>query len=505
MNKIAPKSSPLENQIVPSAQYQQSDCAVSLDRELFERPLNDSGNAERLIQRFGTEIIYVHNKGWHYWDEKRWKKDTDNAQVTRFAKLVAELVREEASSWSLEELADVIAKQKGLSYAAAQKKAARRIEEHIAWGVSSGNQYKISAMLKVCSSLHRISPDELDTDDYLLCVENGTLELNSEGYEKEGYVVLRGHRRNDKITMLAGAEFDPEATCPKFSGFIATIITDPELACFVQRCIGYMLTGDISEQCFFIFYGDGANGKSTIMEVIAALLGELACTLPTSSIQHNARAAGSATQDLTMLPGIRYARVSESESDMRLSASFVKNLTGGEPITARAVYKDYFTFSPKAKLIIATNNLPTIKGGDYGIWRRIYTIPFNTIILPEERNPYLKQELLEELPGILNWALDGYRMWKDEGSLNPPSSVRQATMDYQADQDPVGEYLNERIERHQNSRISAREMFENYCRWCEDNSLDHLNQTLFGTEAKEKGYSKVKSGIKYYVGVRFRA
>lgn len=475
----------------------------NLDCRLFYLEENDQGNALRLIERYGEDLMYVPTKDWFVWDGRRWVPDMEAQLVNKLAHKVAAQIKTEAEAIDIDLLTQKIAEQDGLSNKKAREEAFLAIKRHKKWGVFSGNQAKISPMIKASQPYLSTRISNLNEDNYLLCVENGTLELRAKEMERNGYVRKRAHSREDKITCLVNAKYDPEATYPAWEKFLIQILPDEETRLFVQRFMGCMITGDISEQCLCVFYGDGANGKSTMMEVLAVVMGDYAKSLPITSLLHaDRKGGGDATPDLARLPWTRYLRTSEPEAGAKLSVSLIKQMTGGEPMTVRALRKDFIEFMPQFKIIMAFNNKPNITGGDHGTWRRIKMVPFTMQIAEKDKDPHLKEKLLEERSGILNWLLDGYRMWRDQKGLNAPASVLEATDEYRDEQNHITVYIRDRITHCEGQKIQANKLYGDYCEWCQNNGIQAYTLALFGRIVVERGLKKIKNGVIYYTNVK---
>lgn len=475
----------------------------TIDKELSNLERNDYGNAQRLIRRYGNQLIHVTGKGWFVWDGRSWRYDADGMQARIYAHKVAKAVQNEVASMDVSEILKELVEQQRAPYSKAYEAAYKKIEGHRRWATASGNQARIRAMLTEAAPYISVSVKDLDKEDTLVSVGNGTLDLAAKGMETSGYVRLRPHHPDDKITALADVDFDANANAPLWDNFLKVILPDETLRLFVQRYFGYCLTGDQAEQCLCLFYGGGANGKSTLMDVIAEIMGDYSKTLPFASLLHDdKKRGGEASPDLARLPGARYVRASEPDAGVRFSESLIKNVTGGEVITTRMLNKDFFEFRPQFKLVLAFNNRPIIRGGDHGIWRRLMMVPFDVVIPKDEQDQHLKEKLLEEKSGILNWMLDGYRMWKETG-LNSPDIVQSATQEYRDEQDPLRVFLSDCLIPHAGSTVQATRLYDLYGRWCSQNGYDPLKQAMFGRLVAERGFKKVKLGTYFYKDVAF--
>lgn len=378
----------------------------------------DQGNGERLVARHGQDLRYCHLWGkWLVWDGRRWAVD-DTADIERRAKATIRAIYAEAAAIVGDDEAS---------------KAQRRALA--GWAGKSESRGKLEAMIKQAASEPgvTVAPDDLDRNPWLLNVLNGTLDLRTGQ--------LHPHNRADLITKLCPVEYDPAAGAPTWGAFLARIMDGKgDLVTFLQRAIGYSLTGSIRERVFVIAYGEGDNGKTTLLETVQALLGDYASRTPTETLM--LRRDGNIPNDLARLKGARFVFASEVEKGRRLAVSLVKDMTGGDTITARFMRAEFFEFRPEFKLWLATNHKPVIKDTNQAIWRRIRLVPFAVSIPKAEQDKKLPEKLLAELPGILAWAVRGCLDWQRDG-LGEPAEVAQATDEYRAESDELAAWLAE--------------------------------------------------------------
>jgi len=326
----------------------------------------------------------------------------------------------------------------------------------------------------------------------VLNVNNGTIDL------KTGK--LRPHDSNQKLSKIVPIDYDPTAKCPRWSSFLYRVMDDDDdMIDFLQRAVGYTLTGDVGGQCLFFTHGMGANGKSVFLEVLLQLLGEYGTNTRAETIMQT-RNTG-IPNDIARLVGKRFVGVSEIELGQKMAESLIKDLTGGDTISARFLHKEYFDFKPEFKLWIRGNHKPNIRGTDDGIWRRIHLIPFDVQIPVAERDGSLPDKLREELPGILRWAVDGAIAWLQDG-LRVPEKVCAATNEYRNDMDRLSDFIAERCVVDPSCSAFAGALFSSYKEWCEESGERYTSQTAFGSALGERGYLKKKiNGRIKYVGI----
>jgi putative DNA primase/helicase len=422
--------------------------------------LTDTGNAQRLVHLFGEDLRNCTLWGrWLVWDGKRWRID-DTAAVWRLAKETVASIYGEAKRAGDEDRRMELAK----------------------WAMQSERLNRIDAMIKLASSDENIviTPDSLDSDHFLLNVNNGTVDL------KTG--VLREHCRDDLITKLAPVDYDASAKMERTFAWLREIMEDSkELIEFLKRMIGYSLTGDIREQILPICYGTGANGKSTLLGLIQDMLGDYATSTSTNTLM--VKRGDTIPNDLAALNGARFVTAMEVEDGQRFSESLVKQLTGGDVISARFMRGEFFTFKPKFKIWMAVNHKPMIRGTDNGIWRRIRLVPFNVSIPEAEQDKTLSARLREELSGLLAWAVEGCLEWQREG-LGVPDAVKDATSTYKNEMDIIGQFISECCFLDESASVRSSNLFEAWCGWAQKNGEHQRNNKWFSNVLAEKGYQK---------------
>lgn len=431
--------------------------------------LTDLGNARRFVAIHGGDIRYCYLWAkWLVWDGKRWKVD-DRGAVIRKAKETIMAIYQEAAKTQDESQRKDLAKH----------------------GLKSEAEGKILAMIGLAESEPGIPivPDDMDRDPWLFNVPNGTLNLKSGE--------LLPHTRENLLTKISPVEYRPETPCPFWQDHLKRIFQGNEnLISFVQIALGYSLAGITDERAMFICYGRGHNGKTTTMEIMADILGDYAVRTPTESIL--IKREGAIPNDLAKLKGGRFVYCSETEEGKRLAESLIKDLTGGDTISARFMRGEWFTFRPEFKLWLSTNHRPVIRGTDDAIWARLRLIPFNFQFPEQERIPRsrLWEKITPELPGILAWAVQGCKDWRQFG-LFQPDEVKMATQSYRVEMDILGKFLDERCCINKRAEIAAKELYGAYSKWCEENGERGVSQRVFSVRLTEKGFQNQRTRAGY--------
>jgi putative DNA primase/helicase len=370
----------------------------------------------------------------------------------------------------------------------------------VKWALQSESHYRLEAALSLAKSTLPIADagDCWNSDICLLGVPNGVVDLRTGR--------LRPAKQKDRITMYARAPFDPAAQCPRFERFLAEVfLEDVELIAFVQQAIGYCLTGSVTEQCLFLCYGQGANGKSTLLEVIRYILGDYAHNLPFSAFELQGNRSPSA-HELAGLVSKRFVTSVETNESVRLNEGRVKALTGGDCITARFLYGEYFTFEPTGKFWLAFNHKPQVGDTSHGFWRRVRLIPFYAEFREGAKDPQLLARLRDEGPGILAWAVRGCLLWHANG-LPVPRAIEAATKDYRDESDPVAEFIEERYERCPDGFVESSVLHANYAAWADANGAEPLDRRTLGNRLRAIGLVSARAGhtrVRGWAGIRER-
>lgn len=491
-------------------------------------PLNDIGNARRLLRWHGADMLIVKGIGPHCWTGTHWSPDGAAEAFQRYAQQTSELIADEAWHLALSRPdAETMMKAKELEAIPeedldadqrATMAAAKLIKGSInkmrgarrKFSISSGNTSKIAGMQNQAAPLITVEPDAMDVEAMAINVRNGTLRIDGPVWDAEDdgkrasyRLRLDPHSRGDRIAKICAAEYDPDAQAPRWLAFIERFQPNPEIRRFLQQWVGVSLTGR-PMQHFVFHYGLGANGKSTAMEVWAKIAGSYATSLPAEAITGDMQRRGDqATPEFTRLVGARMVRCAELPRGQGIKESVLKMLTGGEAMPVRNLHQPFFDLHPICKAQGSGNDRPPIGGVDEGIWRRMKLVPWTVQIPEAERRDMdvVMAEFMGEAPGILNWMLAGLVDYLQEG-FYVPAEIRAATDDYRDDMDPVGSFLRACVENKLESTVTARAMFKAYEAWCNANSVRRFAETTFAKIMLQKGVRKTNGRIREYCDVR---
>ena len=423
--------------------------------------MTDSGNAHRLLDKFGNIIRYSYNrKKWYYWDGKVWRLD-DLGEIKKLADIICEDIKKEGF----------------------QEQDEKTQADMLKWANKTASSRGKEAMIKECQHLQEIpaSPDVFDSYmEYLNC-QNGIVNLRTGE--------LLPHDSNFLMTKICYAEYDVSASEPKqWLQFLDDVTSgNKELQDYIQRSLGYSLTGSTREQCAYFLYGMGNNGKSTFLDTVADVLGGYAANTQPETIMMKKWSDGGALSDIARLKSARFVTSEEPTEGVRLNEGLLKQLTGGSKVTCRFLYGDEFEYTPEFKIWIATNHKPVIRGTDIGIWRRIKLIPFEVNIPADKVDKNLKYKLRKEFPQILRWIVDGCRKWMQDG-ITEPSCVMSAVREYKQEMDLLAGFIEQCIEIDYNckDKVPARDLFRAYSIWAKENNEYEMSSKKFFTEISKK-------------------
>lgn len=461
---------------VPPAGQVPSPSAAPPEEPLAARwKQTDLGNAEAFLAHFGDVVRYDRaSREWLVWGGHTWLRGAD-AEVRCLA-------HEHVRRWQGEAhaITDYIKRKSLLDYL-------HRLE-------GSG---KFDAMLKEAAVKPSVAiRGGWDESPLLLGTPTGVIDL--------GTGLFRDGTPGDMITKRTGVGYDPEAICPRWEQFVREVFQDDEaLVAYVQRVVGYCLTGVTSEQCFFMAYGTGANGKSTFLVTLDHVFGDYAHT---TDIRTFTVGSDNVPYEVAMLAGRRLIATSEARTRSHLNEQILKNFTGGEKVEAQHKYGHPFTFKPMGKIWFAVNHAPKVSDESHGFWRRVRLVPFTRTFSGVAEDRTLGDKLRAEAAGILRWAVEGCRRWLSEG-LNPPASVVTATEAYQQAENPVADFLQEECLVSSGLSVRAGVLYQRYAAWAKRNGLEReaLTGTAFGRHMSRNFSFEERARGKYYIGVGVRA
>lgn len=446
-----------------------------VDARLAAVARTDLGNAIRMATRFRGDVRFCKAWGeWLVWDGTRYAPDQTGAAM-RLAKETARRILAEAAT-----IVD-----------SDERKA------HTAWAMASQSRAKLEAMLALAASEPGVpvGVDEMNRDGWLLNVANGTIDLRTGE--------LLPHDRADLITQLCPVEFDPEAECPLWDSTLNVFFAgDAKLAAYWQRICGYALVGEVRDHVLVVAYGEGSNGKSTILGTLLHVLGrDYASKAPPNLLM--AKAHDPHPVDRANLFGRRLVVAIETGDGRRLDEQAVKELTGGDSINARRMRENPWEFDPSHTIVMATNHKPVVRGSDNGIWRRMRLVPFLVKLDGDAADTSVPSKLKAEAAGILAWCVRGCLAWQQIG-LSEPDAVKEATAEYRAEQDVLGAFLDDRAVLGPSMRTRCGEVYGAYQSWAEGAGERPMSLRAFGDAMRRRGVETRTSNGKWYVGVGLR-
>lgn len=439
----------------------------------------DLGNAERFNAQHGDGVRFVatHNQ-WRFWSGKRWEVDADG-EVIRLAKQTVRAIHEEAARCEDKERRIALAKH----------------------AVRSESEGAIRRMIELAKTDVPIAatPEMFDRNPWLLNCASGIVDLRTGEISK--------HDPEQMITKLAPVEYNGlPGNARHWTSFLRRIQPDPSMREFLQRAIGYSLTGHTGEQCMFIGWGNGANGKGTLVRAIRNVLGDYAGSVNAEAFM--VRQGQAIPNDLAALAGRRLVDVSESGAGRKLDEALVKRVTGDDMISCRFMRGEWFEYKPTYKLWLSTNSKPIVRGQDHGIWRRLRLIPFTVTIPREEWDLDLDAKLAGEKDAIFYWAVAGAIVWAQIHTLKPPPAVLAATEDYRAEMDILGAWISDRCELDGGAWTTTKALYESYVNWCEKSGENAVSVRVFARQLSERaleakaGHGKQRGwkGIRVSIG-----
>lgn len=435
--------------------------------------LTDAGQAAKFVERFGSEFRFDHSRRiWMRWNDHYWSQDRDGEPKRRAIGLAEDLYLSAADETNLK-TREVVA-----SFAIKQQ-SRRKVED-------------LLELVKVMPPVAEAG-DRWNANSFLTATPWGVFDFIS-GAGRDG-------RPEDRITYRTNAKFDPTARCERFLAFLEEVFDDAELIAYLQRALGYSATGDMREQVIFLCFGAGANGKSTLIDTIAYVLGDYSYAAPFSTFEAGQRSEIGA--DVAALAGRRFITSSETNAHSKFNEARLKALSGGDRMNARHLYGNPFEFHPVGKVWLGVNHRPAVADDSYGFWRRMHLIPFTRTFSGSQDDKNLKSTLRAEASGILNWLIAGAQAWLREG-LNPPAAVLAARDDYQRENDPLAEFIEDQCLTDAEARCAAAQLWEAYKAWCQRQNAKGLGRKQFGSLMARRVESRHTEFGRLYVGIGLR-
>lgn len=439
------------------------------------RSYDDTGNADRFIDRYGHlyKHSYITNKFYIY-DGQKWKVDDRGA----IRKLIDEMI-ESIKNEKVIHSEDVTEEEAREAFQKYYKK-------------TRGTQSKKNIMNEL---MHRktVTPDDFDKDDMLLNVANGYIDLTSRELYK--------HDINRMFSQIANTDYSEKMQPAVWLDFLNDIFAgDKAVIRYIQKALGYSLTGSTREQIMFILFGKGRNGKSIFVEAISEILGDYSNNMQAKSLM--VKKNDNVNTDIARLSKARFVTSSEPNEGFRFDEGLIKQLTGGDKVTARFLYAEEFEYTPKFKIWVSTNHKPIIRGTDDGIWRRLVLIPFDVQIPEEKVDKDLKYKLLREAPAILNWMAEGAYMWMQEG-LAMPEKLKEAVQKYRNEMDTLGQFIEDCCKVDKNSSEKVSNLHQAYKTWSNDNltSTKVLGMKSFSQKMEERFVKESRRDANYFIGI----
>jgi putative DNA primase/helicase len=449
-------------------------------------PCSHVANAHRIVAHYGDQLLYVKGIGWHTWSPP-WQENELGAR--RIAQGLGKIIAEEAAA-----MAPWVAAAPNIEERQKREKSLARLWK---WAGASESAPNIESSLSMAQPHLACEASDLDADPLLLGLPSSVLELGTGNN--------RPHRPADRITKTAGCDFDPNATAARWERFVAEIMdNDADLIAYLQCLMGYALSGERGEHLLPIFWGNGANGKSTLAGAVLAAFGDYGGAAPPGLLIQ--RGGNDHPTSLASLQGLRFVVASETGEGGKLNEEQVKLLTGGDRIAARRMRMDFYEFKPTHQLFLQSNHRPRVTGTDEGIWRRVRLIPFTVKIDADKRDPQLPKTLMAELPGILAWCWRGWQRYRVEG-FKTPAAVQSATTEYRDASDQIGEFIADTCELVAGISTPAADLYRAYDQWAIANGERARPMREFGMRLPAYGPQSARGagGIRTWRGIQVRS
>lgn len=434
----------------------------------------DMGNAERLIKRHGEYLRYCYETGyWLVWNGKVWEKDNGD-RIMALAKETVRGIYAEAAN-------------------ANDKSQRKELADHAR---KSESENRLFAMIALAKDLVPIKVQDLDSNNMLFNCQNGTIDLLTG--------ILHPHKKDDLITQISPIEYDPDAHSNLWEQHLLRVTgNNRKLIAYLQRVFGYCLTGETKEQVMFFVFGPTKTGKSKTLGAVMWVLGDYAKQTPSETLLIKRYSGHS---DKARLVGSRMVVAIEAERGERLASASIKNMTGGDRMTARFLYRENFEFHPTFKIFLVANDKPLIRGEDCAMWERVKLIPFKQFIPLVERDKDLGEKLKEEGKGILDWMVQGCLQWQKHKDLLEPEEVTTETAIYRSEMDTLGDFLDDCCIVERIARVAHGDIYQAYEKWCQQNDEEPITKKMLTIELQGRNFvsKRAHAGRKVWHGLALK-
>jgi putative DNA primase/helicase len=436
------------------------------------------GNSERFIDQHGNDLRYIpqakRGQQWVAWDGMRW--NPQNANPMKRAKQTARSIFDEAKNCEDD------SKRGELSR----------------WAHRSHFRHALRDMIDLSQETLTVSVSKFDTEEDKINCRDGLIDLRTGEIEK--------HSPDHLVLKIADVSYSPQAKAPRWQAFLNDVfLGDKDLTAYVQRALGYSLTGKTNEQVLFICYGTGANGKGTLFETVLEILGDYGHTTEFSTFLNTDKKSVRVLEAVGRLKGTRFTFAAETDSSKNWDAALIKQLTGEDTLTGTTLHNDSFIFKPTHKLWFQCNHLPGFKDGSYGLERRLIVIPFMAVFKNGAVDKNIREKLLAERDGIFAWLVEGARLYFKDGLGKVPDIISEATKEYVEDNNILGRFISDRLEPAVSHKIKSGDLYNEYLDWCRENKEEPQDIKYFPRSMIERGIrrKRTKAGVQF-VGYRLK-
>jgi putative DNA primase/helicase len=442
---------------------------LDLATEGSQAAYTDTDRARLLLNHIrttGRDVLYCQGRGFFVYSDGVWTADERD-----YLRTASHALGDEIAEAATQEFAKVAGQSSKEAIEGQQRRAAAVMGASFKFK-RGGDIDGCLREMRALAEIRKVSSDDLDRDPDLLAVANGIIDLRTGA--------LHGANTHELITQRLPLSYDADALCPRWEAFLRDVIVtedgQPDLAVieYLQRLVGYGITGHTSEQVFAVLHGNGANGKGVFTETLAHVFGAIARTTGFETFEAKSQSGAGDSASVARLAGARLVFASEGERSKPLSAALIKRLTGQDTIAARHLYQNTFEFTPRFLVVLSTNHRPAINDSSEGYWRRVKMIPFRRFFTESERDRGLHDALREEAEGILRWAVEGAMKWHRDG-LTTPEAVERETRLYRDSQDRLAEFLSTRlaITGQRSDVATVKQVWLAYKEWADDEAEEH--------------------------------